>query len=98
MRRAFFYNPLTKHSEQDQRAEADMNTKDRAGTTADAAQGMEGGADADSDVRAVFESLEQLREAQAREAATAPAEKSADDGSLEAVLTHYKDWLRTLDR
>lgn len=74
-----------------------MNTKDRAGTSPAAAQGAGTGDQADSDIYAVFESLEQLREAQAREAAAPPAAKQPDDGSLEAVLTHYKDWLRTLN-
>ncbi len=75
-----------------------METKNDKGATGDVSEGMNPGEDRDSDVQMVFESLEQLREAQAHEATAAPAANAAGDGSLEAVLTHYKDWLRTLDR
>lgn len=74
-----------------------MKTKDRADTSAEASQRTASAEQLDSDVAAVFDSLEQLREAQASEAA-APAAETENKSNLEAVLTHYKDWLNTLDR
>lgn len=72
-----------------------MASENRPSALNDESQGEGAAETADSDVYAVFESLEQLREAQAHDAAV-PGAKPADDGSLESVLTHYKDWLRTL--
>ena len=48
---------------------------------------------------AIFESLEVLRTAPAEpERASAEVREDGEEGSLQAVLNHYTDWLRTLDK
>ncbi len=72
-------------------------------------QGVESVGDATIISYSVFASLEQMREAQAgREPAATPAAAPGDapagagpggaEGSLQDVLNHYTDWLRTLNR
>lgn len=75
-----------------------MEAKNSAGGKADGSPGMQSAGDVSSSY-SIFDSLEELRQAQTHDSASAARGEGADgDATLESVLDRYKEWLSTLDR
>jgi hypothetical protein len=78
--------------------EAHMEAKNSAGGKADGSLGMESAGDL-SNSFSIFDSLEELRQAQTHEPPSASRGEGTDgDASLESVLNRYREWLNTLDQ